>query len=75
FGVSASGRYLHVLFSPAKLRRVFKYLIINDVHSFSLYFPAFPQGLEITKLLTYFAVDLGQNVPIYQLIYRPTKLS
>jgi hypothetical protein len=42
---------------------------------FPCHFPAFPQGLEITKLLTYFAVDLGQNVPIYQLIYRPTKLS
>ena len=45
------------------------------MHSFSFHFPAFPQGLEITKLLTYFAVDLGQNIPIYQLIYRPTKLS
>jgi len=74
-GCPLRGDHLHILYPPAKLRRISKYLIINDIHSFSFHFPAFPQGLEITKLLTYFAVDLGQNIPIYQLIYRPTKLS
>lgn len=67
--------HLHVPYPPAKLRRIFKYLIISDIHSFSFHFPVLHEWLVLTKLLTYFVVDLGHNVPIYQLINRPTKLN
>ena len=47
--------YLHVLFSPAKLRRVFKYLIINDIHSFSFHFPVLHRWLKLKIKPCYFA--------------------
>ena len=61
FGVSASGRYLHILFSPAKLRRVFKYLTIRDIHSFSSYFPALPRCNKISRNIIYFAVRTSEQ--------------
>jgi len=60
-GVSASGRYLHVLFSPAKLRQIFKYLIISDIHSFSSYFPAFHRCNKISRNIIYFAIRTSEQ--------------
>ena len=61
FGVSASVRYLHVLFSPAKLRQIFKYLIISDIHSFSSYFPALHRCNKISRNIIYFAVRASEQ--------------
>ena len=59
--MSASGYYLHVLFSPAKLRRVFKYLIINGIHSFSSHFPALHRCHIIRQNIIYFAVRTSEQ--------------
>ena len=53
--------YLHVLFSPAKLRQIFKYLIIRDIHSFSSYFPALPRCNKISRNIIYFAVRTSEQ--------------
>ncbi|EFB31193.1 hypothetical protein HMPREF0971_02489 [Segatella oris F0302] len=60
-GVSASGYYLHVLFSPAKLRQIFKYLIIRDIHSFSSYFPALHRCNKISRNIIYFAIRTSEQ--------------
>ena len=59
--MSASGYYLHVLFSPAKLRQIFKYLIISDIHSFSSYFPALHRCNKISRNIIYFAIRTSEQ--------------
>ena len=59
--MSASGYYLHVLFSPAKLRRIFTYLIISDIHSFSSHFPALHRCHIIRQNIIYFAVRTSEQ--------------
>ena len=53
--------YLHVLFSPAKLRQIFKYLIIRDIHSFSSYFPALHRCNKISRNIIYFAIRTSEQ--------------
>lgn len=48
--------HLHVPYPPAKLRRIFKYLIISDIHSFSFHFPVLHRYNKISRNIFYFAV-------------------
>ena len=53
--------YLHVLFSPAKLRQIFKYLIIRDIYSFSSYFPTLHRCNKISRNIIYFAIRTSEQ--------------